>query len=418
MLLGFVNRWLAGRNYKEFGKMKVPFLDLKKQYQGIKADVEPQLLDVMENCCYIGGKYVNEFEQSMKEYLEVKHVSGCSNGTDALVLGLKACGIEPGDEVITTPFTFFATAEAIASIGAIPVFVDIRGEDYTIDPDKIEDAITDKTKAILPVHIFGTPCDMDRINKIANNYQLKVIEDAAQAIGSEYKGKKAGTLGDVGCFSFYPTKNLGGAGDGGMVVTNSDDLDIILKAYKEHGAGQNGADALRLLGGSSETIETEEAITELYNPYRYYNYLIGYNSRLDALQAVVLSAKLKHLDEYNANRARIAKLYFEGLTDKLHKPVYSSDVKPCWHQFVVCSEYKEELCTYLTDHGVGNGTFYPVPLHQQKAFHADNCKNPGISLPVAEMIASQSVCLPIFPEMTDEQIEVVIDTVNKFYEEK
>lgn len=398
--------------------MKVPFLDLKIQYQGIKDEVEPQILDIMENCCYIGGKYVNDFERSMEDYLGVKHVSGCSNGTDALVLGLKACGVNPGDEVITTPFTFFASAEAIASIGAIPVFVDIRREDYTIDPDKIEAAVTDKTKAIMPVHIFGAPCDMDRINEIARKYSLKVIEDAAQAIGSEYKGRKAGTLGDVGCFSFYPTKNLGGAGDGGMVTTDRDDLDVILRAYKEHGAGQSGAKAQELLGGEPERLETGEIVTELYNPYKYYNYLIGYNSRLDALQAAVLSVKLKHLDEYNANRAKIARMYFDGLTDRLRRPVYSSDIKPCWHQFVVCSEYKEELCAYLSENGVGSGTFYPVPLHLQKAFNSSNCKNYGAGLDIAELTASQSVCLPIFPEMSEEQVMFVINIVNRFYEEK
>ncbi len=398
--------------------MKVPFLDLKTQYQGIKEEVEPMVLDILENCCYIGGAYVQQFEKSVREYLGVKHAVGCSNGTDALVLGLKACNVKPGDEVITTPFTFFATAEAIASIGAIPVFVDVKQGDYTIDPDKIEAAITKKTTAILPVHIFGAPCDMDRIMAIAEKYNLKVIEDDAQAIGSEYKGRKAGTLGDVGCFSFYPTKNLGGAGDGGMVTSNSDSLNTIVRAYREHGAGKEGAEALRLLGEESEFIDVREEISELYNPYKYYNYLIGYNSRLDALQAAVLSVKLKHLDEYNARRSEIARLYFDGLTNKLRRPVYSSDVRPCWHQFVVRSDYKQELCSYLTEHGVGNGTFYPVPLHKQKAFHALNCKNPGVKLPVAEEISSQSVCLPIFPEMTDEQARYVIDTVNKFYEDK
>lgn len=190
--------------------MKVPFLDLKTQYQGIKAEVEPVVLDILEKCCYIGGSYVRDFEKEMEEFLKVKHVSGCSNGTDALVLGLKACNVKAGDEVITTPFTFFATAEAISSIGAIPVFVDVRQEDYNIDPDKIEAAISEKTKAVLPVHIFGAPCDMDRIMDIARKHNLMVVEDDAQAIGSEYKGKKAGTIGDIGCFSFYPTKNLGG----------------------------------------------------------------------------------------------------------------------------------------------------------------------------------------------------------------
>lgn len=398
--------------------MKVPFLDLKTQYQGIKAEAEPAVLDILENCCYIGGSYVNDFERQMESYLDVKHVASCSNGTDALVLGLKACNVKPGDEVITTPFTFFATAEAIASVGAIPVFVDVKQDDYTIDPNKIDEAISNKTKAIIPVHIFGAPCDMDKIMEIAKQHNLKVIEDDAQAIGAEYKGRKAGTLGDVGCFSFYPTKNLGGAGDGGMVTTNSDELNVIVRAYKEHGAAQGGAKALELLEGVREEINTNEETTELYNPYKYYNYLIGYNSRLDAIQAAVLSAKLKHLDEYNGRRAQIAKLYFEGLTDKLRRPVYSDDIKPCWHQFVVRSDYKEELCAYLSEHEVGNGSFYPVPLHKQKAFNKLNCKNSGASLPVAEEISSQSVCLPIFPEMTDEQVQYVIDVVNKFYEDK
>lgn len=404
--------------------MKVPFLDLKKQYQGIKDEVRPMIYDILENCKYIGGSYVEDFEKAMENYLDVKHVSGCSNGTDALVLGLKACNVQPGDEVITTPFTFFATAEAIASVGAVPVFVDVNQTDYNIDPEKIENAITDKTKAILPVHIFGAPCDMDRIIKIAHRHDLKVIEDDAQAIGSEYKGRKAGTLGDVGCFSFYPTKNLGGAGDGGMVTTNNDDLYTIVSAYKEHGAGEKGREALNLLNGSItgafEEFESSEGerITELYDPSKYYNYLIAYNSRLDALQAAVLSVKLKRLDEYNARRSQIARMYFDGLTDKVCRPQYSSDIKPCWHQFVIRSDYKQKLCSYLTDHEVGNGTFYPVPLHKQKAFNYDNCKNPCASLPNAEEISSQSVCLPIFPEMTDDQVRYVIDTVNKFYEDK
>ena len=398
--------------------MKVPFLDLRSQYRKLKPEVEPVVLDILENCCFIGGKYVDEFEASMADYLSVKHVSGCSNGTDALVLGLKACNIKPGDEVITTPFSFFATSEAIASVGAIPVFIDVKQADYNIDPDLIENAITEKTRAILPVHIFGAPCDMDRINAIAKRHNLKVIEDDAQAIGCEYKGRKAGTLGDIGCFSFYPTKNLGGAGDGGMVTTNSDDLNTIVRAYREHGAAQSGAKARELLEGIKEKIDTKEKVTDLYNPYKYFNYLIGYNSRLDAIQAAILSVKLKHLTEYNQRRSQIAAMYLEGLTDKLRKPEYSAEVKPCWHQFVVRSEFKGELCEYLTSHDVGNGTFYPVPLHRQKAFNAGNCKNPNASLPVAEEIASQTVCLPIFPEMTDEQVHYVIDTVNRFYKGK
>lgn len=398
--------------------MKVPFLDLKKQYEGIRGEVEPKILEVMSSCAYIGGQYVQNFEKEAADYLGAKYAIGCSSGTAALILALRACNVRPGDEVITTPFTFFATAEAIACVGAIPVFVDVKQEDYNIDPDKIEDSITEKTKAIIPVHIFGAPCDMDRIMEIARRYGIKVIEDDAQAIGSEYKGRKAGTLGDVGCFSFYPTKNLGGCGDGGMVTTNDSDLAIMLKAFREHGAGQDGAKTLELLDGIKEEITTHEQITELYNPYKYFNYLIGYNSRLDAIQAALLSIKLRHLDTYNANRTRIAEKYLMGLDDKIIRPIYDKVNVPCWHQFVIRSYYKQDLCAYLSENEVGNGTFYPVPLHHQKAFNELNCKNPNACLPIAEKISSQSVCLPIFPEMTNEQVQFVIDTVNNFYKER
>jgi len=398
--------------------MSVPFLDLKKQFNQIKNEAEPEILKVFESCAYIGGSYVKNFEADIEKYLGSNHAIGCSSGTAALMLALRACNVKPGDEVITTPFTFFATAESIASIGAIPVFVDVKNEDYTIDPDLIEEAITEKTRAILPVHIFGACCDMDRINEIAKKHGLKVIEDCAQAIGAEYKGRKAGTLGDVGCFSFYPTKNLGGCGDGGMVTTNDDDLATILMSFREHGAGKNGAKALELLEGIREEISTSEEATDLYDPYKYYNYLIGYNSRLDAVQACVLSIKLRHLEDYNASRAHIADRYFAGLDERIVRPVYNNEQKCCWHQFVVRSEYKEELCSYLSEHGVGNGTFYPVPLHKQKAFNEKNCKNPGAVLPVAEKISSESVCLPIFPEMTEEEIDEVIMAVNEFYRGK
>lgn len=398
--------------------MKVPFLDLRTQYQGIKEEVEPEVLRVLESCSYIGGPWVQKFEQEAADYLLVKHAIGCSSGTAALMLALRACNVRPGDEVITTPFTFFATAEAIASVGAVPVFVDVRQSDYTIDPEKIEAQVTEKTKAILPVHIFGEPCDMDPIMEIAHKHNLKVIEDAAQGIGSSYKGRMVGTLGDIACFSFYPTKNLGGCGDGGMVTTNDDDLAVVLKAFKEHGAGQNGARALEILDGIHEEVSTTEQVTELYNPYKYYNYLIAYNSRLDALQACVLSIKLKHLEDYNQKRAKVAEKYLEGLPEEITRPVYDQRNKTCWHQFVVRSAYKQELCDYLGTHEIGSGTFYPVPMHQQKAFMSAPCRVPEGGLLVAEEISSQSVCLPIYPELTDEQVQYVIDTVNRFYQEK
>ncbi len=398
--------------------MGVPFLDLKTQYASIKDEVEEKVAEVLESCAYINGPYVKAFEENAEKYLNVEHAIGCSSGTAALMLALRACNVRPGDEVITTPFTFFATAESVAAVGAVPVFVDVKEDDYTIDPEKIEAAITDKTKAILPVHIFGACCDMDRINEIAKAHDLKVIEDCAQAIGATYKGRYAGTLGDIGCFSFYPTKNLGGCGDGGMVTTRDDDLAIILNAFREHGAGKNGAKALELLDGVHEEIKTSETTTALYDPFKYFNYLIAYNSRLDAIQASVLDIKLKYLDKYNDNRARIAQRYMEKLDERIIRPEYNADQKCCWHQFVVRSEFKEELCKYLGEQGIGSGTFYPVPLHQQKAFHKGNCKNPNASLPIAEMISSQSVCLPIFPEMTEEQVDEVIEAVNAFYKGK
>lgn len=346
-------------------------------------ELENSVHDILLKGCFVGGEYVSDFESEMAVFLDVSHVVGCSNGTDALMLGLRACGIGPGDEVITTPFTFFATGEAIAAIGAIPVFVDVREEDYNINPACVEEAITGRTRAILPVHIFGAPADMDVLGEIASLHGLRVIEDAAQAIGSRYKGKMAGTIGDVGCFSFYPTKNLGGAGDGGMVVTDDDALDTDLRSLREHGA----------------------------EGMKYCNGRIGYNSRLDAIQAAILAIKLRHLDDYNERRRQIAERYQKGLTKAIRCPVYSGSVEPCWHQFVVLTDQKRELCDYLTEKGVGCGNFYPIPLHKQKAFRylGEKC------LPVAEKLASQTVCLPIYPEMTEEEIEYVVHTVNAFF---
>lgn len=398
--------------------MNVPFLDLRQQYRSISIEIEPLILKFLAEGSYIGGKYVNNFEKEFAEYLDVNHAIGCGNGTDAIMLALRACGIGIGDEVITSPFTFFATAEAIASIGAKPVFVDIKKNDYNIDPDKIESAITDKTKAILPVHIFGAPADMDSIMEIAKKHMLWVIEDAAQAVGSIYHGKKAGSLGDIACFSFYPTKNLGCCGDGGMVTTNNNVLATNVRALREHGAGKNGAKALENLSGKCEDIELTENKTELYDPYKYYNYLVGYNSRLDAIQACILSVKLRNLDEFNARRSRIAKLYMKKLTDKIILPTYEENFITCWHQFVILVDCKNEFCRYLSDNDIGNGSFYPIPLHKQKAFNKNNCANPNEYLPIAEDIASKSVCLPIYPEMTDEQVQYVIDKTNKFFEIK
>ena len=392
--------------------MKVPFLDISRQNIGIKSEVEKVLSEIYNSNSFIGGKYVKKFEEKISSALGVKYAVSCASGTDALVIALRAFGIGDGDEVITTAFTFFATAEAIAQVGAKPVFVDINEEDYLINLNHIVDKITDKTKAILPVHIFGAPCEMDKIMEMAYNYDIKVIEDSAQAIGAKYKDRYTGTVGHAGCFSFYPTKNLGGCGDGGMVTTDDDNIAIILSALHEHGAGKNGAKARELLGGDRIDIQLNEKAEGGYDPYKYYNYLIAYNSRLDAFQAAILSIKLDHLQDYNYKRSKIASLYNDGLSDKIIKPLYSNSAEPCWHQYVIRTEYKYELCEYLSEHDIGVGTFYPVPLHLQKAFSYLEYKE-GM-LPITEKICNQTVCLPIYPGLTDDEVGYVIDCINDF----
>lgn len=394
--------------------MKVPFFDLKRQYAQLQEEAEPVVMEVLRSCGYIGGKTVEDFERKIASYLHVGHAVACGNGTDALVLALRACGVRPGDEVITTPFTFFATAEAIASIGAKPVFADILPKDFTIDPAQIEAKITQKTRAILPVHIFGASCDMDAITDIAHRHGLKLIEDAAQAIGCEYRGKKIGSTADVSCFSFYPTKNLGGMGDGGMATTNDADLALILRTLREHGAGKHGAKARAVLdGGKEETLSIQETDAG-YDPYKYWNSLIGYNSRLDAIQAAVLSIKLDHLAAYNSARAQIADYYDKNLCASLVKPFGREDGKHCWHQYVIRTRDKEGLCAFLNERGIGVGTFYPIPLHLQKAF--DYLGYHSGDLPNAEKAAKETVCLPIFPELTAREQEYVVKTVNAFFE--
>jgi len=393
--------------------MNVPFLDLKRQYDRLKEELEPKVIEVMRSGAYIGGKYVDAFEAQMRDYLNVKHVISCANGTDAIMLALRACGVDAGDEVITTPFTFFATGEAIAAIGAIPVFVDVKESDFNIDPSLIEAKITNKTKVVLPVHIFGFPCDMDKINAIAKKHSLHVVEDAAQAIGCEYNGAKVGQSDNLVTFSFYPTKNLGAFGDAGMVTTNDDDLALITRAMKQHGMAKSGAKARELLYGEKDEFAMEADTDALYNPYKYYNYLIAYNSRLDAMQAVILSIKLRYLDEFTRKRARIAKLYDEGLKDIVITPTPPKDGISCYHQYVIRTKQKDELSAFLADKEIETGAFYPVPLHLQKAFSYLGYK--GGDMPVSEMLSKETVCLPIFPELTDEEADAVIAAIKGFY---
>lgn len=395
--------------------MNIPFFDLKRQYIKLQKEIEPAIMSLLPSCGYIGGSAVRDFEQEMRAYLNVPYAVSCASGTDALVLALRACGIGPGDEVITTPFTFFATGEAIAAVGATPVFIDIRYEDFTMDATQITAAITPKTRAILPVHIFGAPCDMDAISAVAKQHNLVVIEDAAQAIGCAYHGMHIGATADISCFSFYPTKNLGAIGDGGMVTTSHENIYTILKALKEHGAGEIGVQAKELLEGESQPHAVLQSTNNSYDPYKYLNSLIGYNSRLDAIQATVLSIKLRHLPEFNRRRVEIAETYTNGLTDQVVVPRVVGEGVHCWHQYVIRTKEKDALCTFLNEKGIGVGTFYPIPLHLQPAFSYLGYQEG--TLLQAEQAAKETVCLPIFPELNTSEVQYIIDSVNSFFEQ-
>ena len=399
--------------------MQVKILDLTRQYQLLKEQAEAAVCEQMATGMFIGGKAVADFEEKFARYIGVKHAISVNSGTDALVIALKALGIGQGDEVITTPFSFFATAETIAMAGALPVFADIDGTSYNLDPSKIEEKITPRTKAILPVHIFGQCADMPRISRIAEKHGLSVIEDACQAVGSGLKtedGKwvMAGALGDLGCFSFFPTKNLGAFGDAGMITTNDDNLAVICRAYKEHGRAQNGAKARFLLEGVEDELEGTVSPDGLYNPYKYYNYLIGYNSRMDAIQARILTIKLDYLEQFNKRRAQIAEFYSAAFRDVkgIRVPATAPGVGHVWHQYALCCDRKDELGSFLASKGVGSAAFYPVPLHLQKAFAGLGYREGD--LPVAEKITKQTVCLPIFPELTQEELDYVAQCVKEF----
>ena len=391
-------------------------MNLKKQYASIKEEADKKVLEVLSAAQYIMGENVKEFEKEISEYLGVKHSISVGNGTDALIIALKALGIGEGDEVITTPFTFFATAESISFVGATPVFVDVDINTYNIDPVKIEEKITEKTKAIMPVHIFGQPCDMDSINEIAKKHNLEVIEDACQAISSEYKGQKIGTLSDIACFSFFPTKNLGCAGDGGMIVTNDDELATICRALKTHGSGVNGQKAYNIINNIEEdTAEDNATDNTVYNPLKYYNYLIGQNSRLDEIQAAILRVKLRKLDDWNDSRREHARFYNEQLKDtELVTPFEAKNVKHIYHLYILQSENRTELINYLKEKGIATGIYYPIPLHLQKAYKFLGYKEGD--LPNAEYLSHRTFAIPMFAELTDEEKEYIVETLKKFGE--
>lgn len=391
--------------------MNIPLIDLKAQYDSLSDDLNKVTLEVLSSANYILGKNVTEFEREFAEYIGVKHAISVGNGTDALVIALKAMGIGEDDEVITTPFTFFATAESISAVGATPVFVDVTRDTFNIDVTKIEEKITSKTKAIMPVHIFGQSADMDPINEIAKKHNLLVIEDACQAIGGKYKGRNIGSLSDMACFSFFPTKNLGCAGDGGIIVTDNDDLAIIARALRMHGSGENGQKAFNLLNNVEETVMTTEATNDtVYNPLKYYNYLIGYNSRLDAIQAAILRVKLKEIDKWNGRRRKIVEIYNKEFKElDLVTPVCGEDNEHVYHMYILQSENREEVLTKLKDRGVATGVYYPVPLHLQKVYKDLGYKEGD--MPVSEYLSHRTFAIPVYPELTDEQIKYIVDSV-------
>jgi dTDP-4-amino-4,6-dideoxygalactose transaminase len=370
-------------------KMKVPLLDLHAQYESMRDEMRAAIDRVMESQQFILGSEVGELEQEIAGYSHARHAIGCANGSDALLLALMALGIGEGDEVITTPYSFFATASSIARVGARPVFVDIDSHTYNIDPARIEDAMTERTRAIMPVHLFGQCAEMNAICEIAGRRGVHVIEDAAQAIGADDGDRRAGNMGAIGCFSFYPSKNLGGAGDGGMMTTNDDALAEKLRILRAHGGER-----------------------------RYYHRVIGINSRLDALQAAILRVKLPRLDGWSNARAEKAARYKElftdaGLTEHIELPFVRSNVRHIYHQFVIRTKARDSLVEHLKKHGVGTDIYYPVPLHMQECF--SYLENSEGDFPQSERAARETLALPIFPELTEEQQKYVVDVIERFF---
>jgi dTDP-4-amino-4,6-dideoxygalactose transaminase len=371
--------------------MTVPLLDLKAQYATIQDEILPAIHAVFESQYFILGPVVEECERAIADYCRCPDAVSVSSGTDALLIALMAEGIGPGDEVITTPYTFFATAGSIARIGAKPVFVDICPNSYNIDPTQIADKITTRTKAVLPVHLYGQCAEMDPILEIADRHGIAVIEDAAQAIGAEYKGRRAGAMGRYGCFSFFPSKNLGGAGDGGLVTTRDASLAERLRVLRMHGSKP-----------------------------KYYHSLIGGNFRFDALQAAVINVKLRHLDNWTAGRqanaARYRRLFqAAGLAadDVVQLPCEEQNRRHVYNQFVIRASRRDELLGYLKNHGVGSEIYYPVPLHLQQCF-AELGYRAG-DFPASEAAAKETLALPIYPELSEHQAKYVVDCIQAFY---
>mgnify|MGYP000874273985 CR=1 FL=1 len=368
--------------------IKIPFLDLEKQYQSIKPEIDGAIQKILDTASFVKGKTVLDFEQAFAEYVGAKYCIGVGNGTDALTIALRAVGIGMGDEVITVPNTFIATIEAIASVGATPVLVDINFDNYTINPDDIVEAITERTKAIMPVHLYGMPCDMEPIINIAEKYKLKIICDGAQAHGARYNGSPLGMYGEATTYSFYPGKNLGAYGDGGAIVTNNKDLACTSRMLADHGRVD-----------------------------KYVHQFYGYNSRLDAIQAAILNVKLKYLDNWNQRRKEIAKIYSKELSGikYINCPIVPDYADPIWHLYVIQAFNRDELQAHLKSHNIQTGIHYPVPVSEQPAAHGVRvmCNRTKIN-----DMAQKLLSLPMCPEMTDEMVYYVTNRIKQFYKKE
>ena len=368
--------------------MKLQMVDVVGQYRNIKGDIDAAIHTVLDSGMFIQGKEVGELECEIAGYLGVKHAVGCSSGTDALQIAMMALGIGPGDEVITTPFTFVATAETIGILGAKPVYVDIDPVTMNIDPALIGNAVTAHTKAIIPVHLYGHPADMDPIMAVARAHRIPVIEDAAQAMGASYRGRKVCSIGAVGCISFFPSKNLGCFGDGGMVVTDDAGL----------------ADSMRVIAAHGSRV-------------RYYHEVLGLNSLLDTLQAAILRVKLPHLPEYNTARRKAAARYGELLRGlPVTVPSAPPDVEHIFHQYTLRVPRRDALAAFLKEKGIPHAIYYPVPLHLQKAFAMSGGK-PG-DFPAAEQAAAEVISLPMHTELNEEHLLHITGAMREFYADR
>ena len=365
--------------------MNVPLLDLKQQFARMRAEILGEIELLCDTQQFILGEAVSRFEKQMEAFTGSRHAIGCASGSDALLLALMAIGLSPGDEVITTPYTFFATVGSIVRLGGVPRFVDIDPSTYNMDPEQIASRLSPRTRALVPVHLFGQTAHMDPILEIAREHNIVVIEDACQAIGSLYNGRQAGTLGDLGCFSFFPSKNLGGFGDGGMVVTGNTEWAEKIRLLRVHGG---------------------------YKKYQYK--YVGLNSRLDALQAAILSRKLPHLDNWNQARRKNAIHYDRAFAQG---PVTPPPIIPgCWstyNQYVIRSPQRDALQSYLEHKGIGTAVYYPIPLHLQECF-ASLGHTIG-DFPHSEKASKETLAIPVYPELTQEQVEYVVDSICSFY---